>query len=212
MPKGHMPGLWLLPENLEKLNWLWTLTKGHWGNGLIPYLVIWFITVFQIKNKGYSPERWHGSKLKALWEPPGLQEYRNNRQSCMTVVGLDFCALNGWLKLSLKVPCKNSSTIYIKIVYNYFMFLCLWKISRQKSSSLFDDNEGNLKEKNTFQKNHRAWLWILDSSADNYLQSFIFTWKLNEVPYLPYNLHQHLTTSPEIFHLQARIICQIVII
>ena len=51
MPERDIPGLWLLPESLEKLRWTLEAKKAHWRNGLLSCLIIWFMAVFSLKEQ-----------------------------------------------------------------------------------------------------------------------------------------------------------------
>lgn len=85
------------------------LMKALWRNGLVPCLVVWFLALFP--DKKWRLLTWNMARinLETLWEHQGLEEYRYCKQSHMTVMWLGLCALKGWLKINLKVPCGSSS-------------------------------------------------------------------------------------------------------
>ena len=47
---GGMPGIHLLSDSLEELRLNLEANKTPWRNGLVPCLVMWFMSVFQGKE------------------------------------------------------------------------------------------------------------------------------------------------------------------
>ena len=45
MPKGGIPGFWLLPESLEKLGLTFEASESPQKKSLVPWLVVWFMEV-----------------------------------------------------------------------------------------------------------------------------------------------------------------------
>ena len=111
-------------------NWDWLskkLVKSHCRNGLIPCLVVWFVSVFPGKEWRLLSWKMASRNLKTQQEPQGLEGSRYCRQCWIAGAWLGFCALKGRLRVSLKVPCVRYSKADLKILCDQLLlFLCLY--------------------------------------------------------------------------------------